>query len=153
MFWVKLLGDCFLVPFKPILLVVAKLVQENGHPDKALCIANIGAGIMRLGTFNCSGRISVLRELALFFLQKNSIFLLPIATCAIEPFCVRIGIRQGLSAIMTASLIFTAAGVPELSDMLRAELKRGMDGEAESREHMEHQVSFCVTLGLRWMNL
>jgi len=47
---------------------------ENGHPDKALCIANIGAGIM-------------------------------------------IGIRQGLSAIMTASLIFTAAGVPELSDM------------------------------------
>lgn len=72
MFWVKLLGDCFLVPFKPILLVVAKLVQENGHPDKALCIANIGAGIMRLGTFNCSGRISVLRELALFFLQKTA---------------------------------------------------------------------------------
>jgi hypothetical protein len=30
---------------------------------------------------------------------------------------LRIGIRQGLSAIMTASLIFTAAGVPELSDM------------------------------------
>ena len=30
---------------------------------------------------------------------------------------LRIGIRQGLSAIMTTSLIFTAAGVPELSDM------------------------------------
>lgn len=47
---------------------------ENGRPDKALCVANVGAGVM-------------------------------------------IGIRQGLSAIMTASLIFTAAGVPELSDM------------------------------------
>jgi len=30
---------------------------------------------------------------------------------------VMIGIRQGLSAIMTASLIFTSAGIPELDDM------------------------------------
>ncbi|CAJ1332437.1 unnamed protein product [Effrenium voratum] len=48
-------------------------LEEDGRPDRALIVANLGAGVM-------------------------------------------IGIRQGLSAIMTASLIFTAAGVPELSD-------------------------------------
>lgn len=50
-----------------------------------------------------------------------------LASCALDrcaelrglgaEFVLRIGIRQGLSAIMTASLIFTAADVPELNNM------------------------------------
>ncbi|CAE7800145.1 unnamed protein product [Symbiodinium sp. CCMP2592] len=47
---------------------------EDGRPDKALVVANVGAGLM-------------------------------------------IGIRQGLSAMMTSSLIFTTADVPELNGM------------------------------------
>eukprot|EP00931_Biecheleriopsis_adriatica_P090720 TRINITY_DN64657_c0_g1_i1.p1 TRINITY_DN64657_c0_g1~~TRINITY_DN64657_c0_g1_i1.p1 ORF type:complete len:919 (-),score=196.64 TRINITY_DN64657_c0_g1_i1:6-2762(-) len=58
----------------PLWQEVVPLDDDSGSPDKALVIANIGAGVM-------------------------------------------IGIRQGLSAIMTASLIFTSAGVPQLSDM------------------------------------
>eukprot|EP00435_Cladocopium_sp_Y103_P034367 s2891_g8.t2 len=68
---------------------------ENGRPDKALCVANVGAGT------HCFGRWHILRTFTLTHHIRQ----------------LRIGIRQGLSAIMTASLIFTAAGVPELSDM------------------------------------
>lgn len=60
--------------WKPLWQEVVPLDQATGSTDKALCVANVGAGVM-------------------------------------------IGIRQGLSAIMTASLTFTAAGVPQLSDM------------------------------------
>ncbi len=90
----------------------------------------------------------------IFSVLQNSIFLLPIATCAMEPLCVRIGIRQGLSAIMTASLIFTAAGVPELSDMPRAELlKRKRYGWRSIRKHGTYGTPVVLLCHVGpWMN-